>query len=261
MEFCSIASGSSGNCIYVGTNETSLLVDAGVSCKRIADGLKSIDVNVAELDGIFITHEHIDHIQGVPILARKYGIDIYGTHDTLKYIYNKEKGNLGESRLIDIAADTDVCIGDVLVHPFSISHDAADPVSYRIESDGKIFAIATDLGCYDDYIVKNMMNADGVYLEANHDYNMLMVGSYPYSLKQRVAGSKGHLSNDAAAELLLRIGSERLKAVLLAHLSKENNYAELAYETVRAELLGKWEYGPIEMTVAPRDIPSALYTI
>lgn len=261
MEFCSIASGSSGNCIYVGAGGTSLLVDAGVSCKRITDGLKSIDLDVSELDGIFITHEHIDHIQGVPILARKYGIDIYGTHDTLKYIYDKEKGNLGSSRLIDIAPDTDVFLGDVVVHPFSISHDACDPVSYRIEAGGKVFAIATDLGYFDDYIVSNMMNADGVYLEANHDYNMLMVGNYPYSLKQRVAGPKGHLSNDAAAELLVRIGSERLKAVLLAHLSKENNYAELAYETVRAELLTRWNYGSLEMEVAPRDIPSSLYTI
>ncbi len=261
MEFCSIASGSSGNCIFVGTAEANILVDAGISCKRIVDGLKSIDIDISDISGILITHEHSDHIQGVPILARKYGIDIYGTRDTLKYIYDKEKGNLGESRLVEIVPDADFEIGDAVIHPFSISHDAADPVSYRIESDGKVFAIATDLGYYDDYVVKNLSEADGIYLEANHDVNMLMVGGYPYHLKMRIIGPKGHLSNEAAADLLVRVGCDRLKAVLLAHLSKENNYAELAYETVRAELLEKWSFGDIDLIVAPRDVPSQLFTV
>ena len=261
MRFCSIASGSSGNCIFVEDADSVLLVDAGISCKRIIEGLNVIGSGIDRVRGILVTHEHIDHIQGIPVLARKYGIDIYGTRGTLKYIYDRENGKLGSGRLVEITADIDFVIDNMRIHPFAISHDACDPVSYRIEAGGKVFAIATDLGYYDDYVVENMSGADGIYLEANHDINMLMVGNYPYQLKTRIAGPKGHLSNDDAAGLLVKAGSDRLKAVLLAHLSKENNYAELAYETVRAELLEHWKYGTMDMIVAPRDIPSELFTV
>ena len=261
MEFCSIASGSSGNCIFVGTSEANILIDAGISAKKICEGLKGIDIDPFDIDGIFVTHEHIDHIQGIQVFVKKYGINIYGTGKTLKAIYSKFGGDLGESRMIDIIPDIDICVKDAIIHPFAVSHDAVDPVGYRIESGEKRFAVATDLGYFDDYIVENLKDLDAICIEANHDINMLMVGKYPYQLKQRVSGRKGHLSNDSCADLLCRIAGDRLKKILLIHLSKDNNYAELAYETVRAELLMRCEHREITLDVAGRNTPSDIYSI
>jgi len=261
VEFCSIASGSSGNCIYVGTAEANILIDAGISAKRICEGLKGIDIDPVELDGIFITHEHVDHVQGLQVFAKKYNTDIYGTRKTLKAICSKYDGNFGQGRMIEINPDIDIYLKDAIIHPFAVQHDAADPVGYRVESGGKNFAVATDLGCFDDYIINNLKELDGICIEANHDINMLMVGKYPYSLKQRVSGPKGHLSNDACAKLLCRIYSPRLKSILLIHLSKDNNYAELAYETVRAELLTSCCNSCVALDVAGRNTPSDIFSI
>ena len=261
MEFCSIASGSSGNCIFVGTSEANILIDAGISAKKICEGLRGIDIDPADIDGIFITHEHIDHIQGIQVFAKKYNIDIYGTKKTLKALIAKYKEDFGDCRMIEIIPDIDICLKDAIIHPFAVSHDAADPVGYRIESEGKRFAVATDLGFFDDYIVDNLKELDGICIEANHDINMLMVGKYPYHLKQRVAGPKGHLSNDACADLLCRIFCERLKHILVIHLSKDNNYAELAFETVRAELLTRCPHHELSLDVAGRNTPSDIFSI
>ncbi len=261
MEFCSIASGSSGNCIFVGTDEANILIDAGVSAKKICEGLKGIDIDPFDIDGIFITHEHVDHIQGLQNFVKKYGTKVFGTAKTLKAIYSKGNGEFGESEFEEINPDIDICLKDAIITPFAVSHDAADPVGYRVESGGKRFAVATDLGTFDDYIVEHLKELDGLCLEANHDINMLMVGKYPYQLKQRVAGPKGHLSNDAAADLLCRIFCDRLKYVLLIHLSKDNNYAELAYETVRAELLTRCPHRELTLDVAGRNTPSDIFSI
>ncbi|MBO4510803.1 MAG: MBL fold metallo-hydrolase [Lachnospiraceae bacterium] len=261
MEFCSIASGSSGNCIFVGTNEANILIDAGVSAKKICEALKGIDIDPSEIDGIFITHEHIDHIQGLQVFAKKYPTVIYATNKTLRAIRSKFGPDFGGSTFEEIVPDIDFCLKDAIITPFAVSHDAADPVGYRVESEGKRFAVATDLGFFDDYIISNLKELDGLCLEANHDINMLMVGKYPYNLKQRVSGPKGHLSNDSAADLLCRIFCERLKYVLLIHLSKDNNYAELAYETVRAELLSRCPHKELKLDVAGRNTPSDIFSI
>ncbi len=261
MEFCSIASGSSGNCIFVGTSEANILIDAGISSKKICEGLRGIDIDPSEIDGIFITHEHIDHIQGLQVFAKKYNISIYGTKKTLRAINSKFNGDLEGCPMIEITPDIDICLKDAIILPFAVSHDAADPVGYRIESGGKNFAVATDMGFFDDYIVEKLKNLDGICIEANHDINMLMVGKYPYHLKQRVAGPKGHLSNDACADLLCRIFCDRLKHILLIHLSKDNNYAELAYETVRAELLTRCCDHEVSLEVAGRNTPSDIFSI
>lgn len=261
MEICSIASGSSGNCVYVSTGNTKLLVDAGISGKRVIEGLESINVNPADINGILITHEHSDHIQGVSVLAKKFGLDIYGTQKTLKFIYDAAKGKLGTGKMNVVKADEEFYIGDAKIHPFATSHDALDPVCYRIEGDGRKVALATDLGYYDSYIIDNLSDLDGIYLESNHDKNILMVGHYPYNLKIRIAGEKGHLSNDDAAELLKTIAQDKLKFAILAHLSKENNYAELAYETVRAKLSECCLPQDFELSVAYRDIPSNVYKV
>lgn len=264
MRLCSIASGSSGNCIYIGHGSTHILVDAGISGKRIEEGLKGIGVTPESISGVFITHEHIDHIQGIGVLARKYGIPIYGTVETF---CSMRKGKNSVGKIDDalfhwISPEKQIPIGEIEVTPFRVSHDAANPVAYILEADGMKIGMATDLGVYDDRIVEHLEHSDLLYLESNHDVNMLMVGSYPYILKQRILGERGHLSNDAAAELLCRLNHTKLQGVILAHLSKENNYPELAYETVRAELLMKFgEAGMPKLSVAPRDVPSGIIAI
>ena len=236
MDFCSIASGSSGNCIYVGSDHTAVLVDTGISGKKIAEGMKAIGRKPEELNGILITHEHSDHIKGLGVLARKYGIPIYTTPGTREAIC--KCGSLGvieEGLFHEIHADEGFAIQDLEIMPFRISHDAAQPVAYRIKNGDKSVAVATDMGCYSDYIIDHLQGLDGILLEY-HDINMLQVGSYPYPLKQRILGKRGHLSNENAGRLLCEILHDDLKFIMLGHLSKENNYEALAYATVCAEI-------------------------
>ena len=251
MELCSIASGSSGNCICVGSDENHVLIDAGISGKRIENGLNSIDLKTEEMQGVLVTHEHIDHISGLGVIARRYGLPIYATQGTIDAILNtKSVGKIEESLFHAITPDQPFEIGDLLIEPISISHDAADPVAYKIKNEEKTAAVVTDLGTYDE----NML-----LLEANHDVHMLQVGSYPYPLKQRILGKKGHLSNELSGQLLGEVLHDHFNTVILGHLSKENNYAELAYETVRLEVtMGENPYkgDDFPMYVAKRDAPS-----
>lgn len=237
MELCSIASGSSGNCICVGSDNCHVLIDAGISGKRIEAGLNSIDLKTADMQGILITHEHIDHIAGVGVLARKYGIPIYATAGTIDAVLNtKSVGKIEEALFHPITPGEDFIIGDLTIEPISVSHDAAEPVAYKIKQPGKSAAIMTDLGTYDDTIVEKLKNLDVLLLEANHDVRMLQAGSYPYQLKRRILGEKGHLSNELSGQLLSEVLHDDFKTIFLGHLSKENNYPKLAYETVRLEV-------------------------
>jgi len=237
MRMCSIASGSSGNCIYIGTEATHLLVDAGISCKRTLEGLGQLGLTGRDIDGILITHEHSDHISGLGVMCRKFGMPIFATKGTISAI--KRVSNLGEiddSLFRVVREDEKFILKDITVNPMKISHDAAQPVAYRFQYGKKRMAVATDLGTYNEYIVENLRGMDALLLEANHDINMLQVGPYPYALKQRILGNKGHLSNELSGKLLSRLLHDNLKTVFLGHLSKENNLAELAYETVRLEI-------------------------
>ena len=237
MNLCSIASGSSGNCIFIGTEQTSLLVDIGISAKQAETGLHTIDRTLKDIDGILVTHEHSDHIRGVGVAARKAGIPIYGTKGTLEAIKNcSSLGKIDEGLYREISPDEIFQVGDMEIVPFRISHDAADPVAYRVNSGEKSAAVVTDLGVYNDYIVAHLQGLDAVLLEANHDVRMLQAGVYPYYLKQRILSNHGHLSNENAGRLLCRILHDNLKSVFLGHLSKENNYEALAYETVCTEV-------------------------
>ena len=257
MRLCSIASGSSGNCIYVGSEATHLLVDVGISGKRTEAGLKQLGVTPKDIDGILITHEHMDHINGLGVLARKYDTPIYATPGTINAILNcKAVGEIDPSLFRPIKPDKKVVIKDLTVNPMNISHDAAQPVAYRIMYGNKKVGICTDLGVYNDYTVECLRGMDAILLEANHDVNMLQVGPYPYYLKQRILGDKGHLSNENSGKLLSRILHDKLQTILLGHLSKENNIPELAYEAVRMEVtMGDNPYNAndFRMMVAKRD--------
>ncbi|MCR5824820.1 MAG: MBL fold metallo-hydrolase [Lachnospiraceae bacterium] len=262
MKICSLSSGSSGNCIFVSSGLTKILVDAGTSGARITQELSSIGESIDDIDALLVTHEHIDHIKSIGVLARKQAISIYGTKGTLEAALSGRYsvGKIDEGLLNHVIPGNPFMIGDILVSPFSVSHDAADPVAYCFECNGKKIGTATDLGFYDDSIVKNLLNSDLLYLESNHDVHMLEAGVYPYSLKERVKGKKGHLSNDDCAKLVVKLcrGSERKTAhVILAHLSEENNFPELAYETVNSEvIIGLEPEKRPEIHVAPRFVHS-----
>ena len=265
MRLCSIASGSSGNCIYVGDDHTHLLVDTGISKKRIDQGLTTLGIKGEEVDGILITHEHIDHIQGLGVYSRKYEVPIYATRGTIAGIRAcRSLGKLPEGLLHEVDVDRRFTVGTLEITPFAISHDANEPSGYRVENEEKAVAVATDLGKYDPYIVQNLRDLNAVVLEANHDIHMLEVGPYPYPLKRRVMGDKGHLSNESSGRLLCDILHDDLQYVVLGHLSKENNYEELAYETVKLEVSygnNPYKGDDIPIMVAKRDTVSDIITL
>ena len=265
MKLCSIASGSSGNCIYVGSDHTHIIIDAGISKKKIEEGLGKIGISGEELDGILVTHEHSDHIQGLGVFSRKYKVPIYATAGTICGIENyKSLGKMPEGLFHSIKADEEFSLGELTIKPFAISHDAIEPTGYRIEKNQKSVAVATDLGNSDKYIVEKLKDVNALVLEANHDVHMVEVGPYPYPLKRRVLGEQGHLSNELSGRLLCDILHDDLQCVMLGHLSKENNYESLAYETVKLEVtLGdnKYKGDDIHIVVAKRDTVSELITV
>ena len=262
MDFFSVASGSSGNCICLGSDQCHVMIDAGISGKRIEEGMNTYDYTTSDMDGVLITHEHSDHIQGLGVVARKYGLPIYATKGTADAILQSSSvGKIDPSLFHVIEAGKTLFIGNLEIYPMSISHDAADPVAYLVSDGRHRVGVVTDLGYYDADIVSHMEGLDALLLEANHDIHMLQVGAYPYPLKQRILGERGHLSNETSGQLLGQILHDGMQHILLGHLSKENNYDELAYETVRLEIsLGDNPYRgndfPIE--VAKRDRPSSL---
>ncbi len=265
MRMVSIASGSSGNCIYIGSDNTHILVDAGISNRRIETGLKELGLSPGELSGILITHEHSDHIKGLGVLARKYDMPIYSTRETLEEIQDsKSLGEIPGELMHPILPDHDFKLGDLDIKPFSIDHDAANPVAYRVENNRKSVAVATDMGHYSQYIIDHLKDLDAILLESNHDVKMLEAGPYPYYLKRRILGDYGHLSNENAGKLLSNILHDNLKHIFLGHLSKENNYEELAYETVRLEITESdtpYKAGDFSISVAKRDALSQIVTI
>ena len=260
MRLCSIASGSSGNCIYVGSEATHLLVDVGISGKRTEAGLKELELNGRDIDGILITHEHADHISGLGIIARKYEIPVYATRGTIDAMRKSSGlGNVDWNLFYEVKEDEKFIIKDLTVNPMRISHDAAQPVGYRISQGSRRVAVCTDLGIYNDYTVECLKGMDALLLEANHDVNMLQVGPYPYYLKQRILGDRGHLSNERAGQLLCSLLHDKLQSVMLGHLSKENNLPELAYEAVRVEVtmtkLKEKEEGSVHTDIKTSDFP------
>lgn len=266
MDFYSIASGSSGNCIYIGSDHASVLIDAGISCRRITDALKQIDRKPEDITAVLVTHEHSDHICGLGVFSRKTHVPIYATAPTIRQIMRYAPlGAVDEELFHTIDADRPFSVGDLNVEAFRVSHDAADPVAFRVESGGKAAAVATDMGCFSRYTLSHLKDLDVALVESNHDENMVQVGPYPYPLKRRILSEKGHLSNVSAGMMLAQIMNDHMKTAYLGHLSKTNNYDALAYATVMAELaMDKtcpYREGDIPVLVADRNHPMDLLHI
>ncbi len=257
MRMFSIASGSSGNVSYVGSEKTHLLVDVGISAKRISEALKEAQLQMRDISAILLTHEHIDHIRALGVLSRKYEIPVYSSPGTLEGIQKcKSLGDFDLSLVQTIAADEDMYIGDICVHPFHIRHDANETFAYRLSCGNTQFAVATDIGSYDAYTVENLRGLDGLLLEANHDIRMLETGPYTYDLKRRILGDFGHLSNENSGRLLCEVLHDTLQRVYLGHLSAENNYPDLALQAVKCEIdlcSEKYKSGDFHIEVAPRE--------
>lgn len=232
IKLCSLSSGSSGNCIYVGGDESGVLVDCGVSGKEILNNLKNIGVCTSTIKAILVTHEHSDHIRSIGIISRKLDIPIYANAKTWEGI----DGSIGavkpeNIRIINTGEEFE--IDEISVKSFNTPHDAAEPVGYCFFSGNKKVSIATDLGHFSSCVKDNIQGSDMVLLEANHDIEMLKVGRYPYFLKRRILGDHGHLSNEAAGMAVFELLNTGVKEVLLGHLSRENNFPELAFQTVK----------------------------
>ncbi|MDD7796274.1 MBL fold metallo-hydrolase [Clostridium sp. 'White wine YQ'] len=232
MIFCSLYSGSSGNSIFVGSENAKILVDAGLPGKKIDEALESIGQNPKELDGIFITHEHTDHIKGVGVISRKYDIPIYA-NDSTWCAMESGLGKIKEHNIRVMDKRTTVEIKDISVKSFNIPHDAAGPVGYTFFSKGKQASVATDFGTFTEEIRDNIRDSEVILLESNHDIEMLKYGPYPYVLKRRILSEIGHLSNEDCGKAIVDLFSNgKLKNLFLGHLSNTNNHPDLAYQTV-----------------------------
>lgn len=231
MDIFSLRSGSRGNASLVSGCNTKLLVDCGVSGKSVTSALADVDVYPEDISAIAVTHEHIDHIAGIGVMMRRYHIPVWANAATWAAM-ESQVGKIDKSLVNIFDNDSSFEIGEIGVKPFSIPHDAADPVGYSFMCGGEKVAVATDIGELKKDLFEAIRGSKTVLLESNHDVNMLEIGKYPPQLKRRIRGKLGHLSNDdagRAAEFLVRLGTER---IILGHLSEENNYPELARQTV-----------------------------
>lgn len=226
-----LASGSSGNVTYIETPQKKVLVDAGLSGKKINELMLSINRSLNDIDALFVTHEHIDHIKGVGILARKYGMPVYANHETWQAMAPKI-GKVDLMQQEDFGPGKILTLDDLDIESFKVSHDAINPQFYQFHYAGKSFAIVTDTGYLSDRLHGTLENADGYLIETNHDIRMLEMGSYAWNLKQRILGDRGHLSNEDGALAAIDLLGQNTKQIYLGHLSKENNQKALAHLTV-----------------------------
>lgn len=257
MIFCSLYSGSSGNCIFVSGGGSKILIDAGLPGRNIEGALKNIGEDPCEIDAIFVTHEHIDHTKGVGVLSRRYDIPIYAKEPTWSSM-SDGIGKIKEHN-IKIIDSSCISINNMDIINFKIPHDAASPCGYAVHADNKKVCIATDLGHFSEDVKFSIEDADVILLESNHDVEMLKFGPYPYPLKRRILSDIGHLSNEACGRAIVEIAGSNHKTIVLGHLSKTNNYPDLAFQTVLNILnengieLNK----DITLSLAKRNMPSS----
>ncbi len=252
LKFATVASSSKGNCVYVGSEHTNILIDAGLSGKKIEEGLSSMELTGNDIDAIFVTHEHSDHVAGIGVLSRRYNIPVYateGTWNNMPSCVGKFRRNM--ERLV--YANEAFAFNDICIKPFNIPHDAQEPVGYSISNDSHKVTIATDIGHITDEVAENIKGSSLILLESNHDINMLKCGAYPEQLKKRILGDFGHLSNENAGKFLTSVADSVLKYVFLGHLSQDNNTPKVAFDTVSDIVADKGIElgGDFNMWVAP----------
>ena len=261
LKFCSLYSGSTGNSLFVENNNTKILIDAGVSGKKVVEALDSINVNPEEIDAILVTHEHSDHVQSIGTLSKKYNIPVYANSKTWSKLPNEIK-KIGEKNIFTYKSAEDFIIGDLTIHPFRTPHDAIESCGFNILDDKTKISIATDLGHVTTEISTCLKGSKFILLESNYEPEVLRICSYPSLLKNRIAGPNGHLSNNVAGQTISTLIESGLTRVMLGHLSKESNFPEMAYETVLSELeMRKFKKGTIDLSVASRSEPSKLINI
>lgn len=262
LEFCSFASGSSGNCYMIRNGSRAILIDAGISGKRILQGLEETGTPLESVCGILVTHEHIDHVKSLPVLTKKLPhAAVYANENTWREISRP----VAEDRQRLFVTDVPFEIGGMRVKSFPISHDAAEPVGFSIYEGEKQISLLTDSGCVSESIIREISEADLLLLEANHEKELLLFGRYPYSLKQRILGDRGHLSNLTAGRCLCRIVKEKPKKrrVLLGHMSRENNTPEMAMQAVINTLEEEEIFvgGDLLVEIAGRESRSPVYEV
>ena len=261
FKFCSLYSGSSGNSLFIETQNTKLLIDAGVSSKKIENALNDINIDPSTLDGILVTHEHIDHVQGLGTLSKKFDLPVFVNQETLDAM-PKQKDKISEKNVKTFKISDKFEIGDLEIKPFSIPHDAANPCGFNIWKDNKKISIATDIGHMTNPILKSLEESLFIMLEANYDPEVLRCSPYPFTLKSRIAGPTGHLPNEIAGKTISHLLKSGLKNAMLGHLSKQSNFPELAYKTVVDELISNnYNEDCISLCVASRDNHSKIITI
>ncbi len=258
MELVTLASGSSGNCLMVSEGETHVLVDCGVSCKRIVTALAELGLAPERLSGVVITHEHADHIAGLATLTKKYVLPVYTSCGTSLELRRRIAFPSGVLR--EVEAGRPFAMGSLEARSFHTSHDAAEPMGYTFSGRGKRAAVVTDLGFVSEEVLEGVLGSDLVVCEANHDVDWLRTGPYPYPLKRRILGDRGHLSNEAGADLALRCVEQGAKTVVLAHLSQQNNTPRRAFE-VASETFRAAGVAGVTLAVAPRNETSEVFEV
>lgn len=255
FNFCSLYSGSSGNSLLIETENTKILIDAGVSSKKIETALTNLNIDPSSINGLLITHEHSDHVQGLGTFAKKYNLPVYVNQKTLDAM-PKQKEKIPEKNIKRIKIEEKFEIGNMQIKPFSIPHDAANPCGFNILKDNKKISIATDIGHMTNGILKNLEDSIFVLLESNYDPEVLKFSRYPYQLKSRIASPTGHLSNELAGKTISHLLKSGLQQAMLGHLSKESNFPELAYKTVIDEIIASNNnVNSLKLSVANRDTP------
>lgn len=235
MEVCVYASGSGGNCLLVSSADTKILIDAGISMRRVISALAQSGYTIGEIGGVLITHEHSDHISGLEMLVKHHGLQVYAPRTVAARLLGRLP--VLEGRLSVIPVGEEFEIGSLRLRAFHTSHDTDESVGYRVEGDG-IFALATDTGSVTEEMEKGLSGAQTVLIEANHDETMLRYGPYPVYLKRRILSDRGHLSNESCAQLAGRLARSGTRQIILGHLSRENNSPELALQAAEEVLAG-----------------------
>ena len=256
LKFCSLYSGSSGNSSLVQSKNINILIDAGVSGKKIVDALASIKVGIENISAILITHEHIDHTQSIATLSKKYNIPVYANKKTWDAMQDK-KSKITNNNICYFNNNKPFNLNDITILPFDIPHDAANPCGFTISDSESKLSIATDIGHMTTSILNNIKNSDFLLLEANYEPDVLKCSSYPFHLKERIASPIGHLSNIDAGKTINYLADFGVKNIMLGHLSNENNFPELAYKSVLEQIENK----DLTLNVASRFEPSEFFEV